>query len=73
MFTLDGLRRSLARSAAVEAGQGALAQRLLDDVDAFRDGPPSDDTLILEVSRPASAARRAPKRASRESAPAGAA
>jgi len=65
MFTLDGLRRSLARSAAVEAGAGALAQRLLDDVDAFRDGPPSDDTLILEVSRPASAARREPAPADR--------
>ncbi len=51
MFTLDGLRRSLVRSAAVRAGEGALAQRVLDEVDDFRAGPPSDDTLILEVTR----------------------
>jgi serine phosphatase RsbU (regulator of sigma subunit) len=57
MFTLDGLRRALVRCAAVAPGRGELAQRLLDDVDAFRSGPPSDDTLILEVSRPPRARR----------------
>lgn len=51
MFMLDGLRRSLVRSAAVGAGEGALAQRVLDDVDGYRAGPPCDDTLILEVTR----------------------
>lgn len=51
MFMLDGLRKSLVRSAAVHAGEGALAQRMLGDVEAFRDGPPMDDTLILELTR----------------------
>ena len=51
MFMLDGLRKTLVRSAAVHAGQGELAQRMLDAVDEFRDGPLLDDTLILELSR----------------------
>jgi len=52
MFTLNGLRKTLVRSAAVAAGRGGLAERLLEAVDEFRAGPPTDDTLILEISRP---------------------
>ncbi len=37
--------------AAIGRRARALAQRVLDDVDGYRAGPPSDDTLILEVSR----------------------
>ena len=62
MFTLNGLRKSLVRSAAVMAGEGELAQRLLDDVDNFRAGPPSDDTLILEISRTIDPGVRAQRR-----------
>lgn len=65
MFSLDGLRRTLVRSAAVRAGEGELAQRVLDEVDRYRAGPPCDDTLILEVSRAVGAPQVNVRRAER--------
>jgi len=67
MFSLDGLRRSLVRSAAIQAGDGALAQRMLDEVDGYRAGAPCDDTLILEVSRTVSGGERPNVRVARAS------
>jgi len=60
MFTLNGLRKTLVRSAGVAAGRGGLAERVLQAVDEFRAGPPTDDTLILEISRPSSAKAAGP-------------
>ncbi|MBX3363781.1 MAG: serine/threonine-protein phosphatase [Phycisphaeraceae bacterium] len=49
MLGIDGLRRTIAASRRSPAG--GWPQRLLDAVDAFRSGPPGDDTLIVEIAR----------------------
>ena len=43
-------RRTLAQR-PVEDSAGALARAILEAVDSHRDGPPADDTLIIEITR----------------------
>lgn len=56
MFHIDGLRRLLATQTVLgEAGdsQGFWAEKILEEVAAFRGGlPPEDDTLAIEIFRP---------------------
>lgn len=56
MFHIDGLRRLLASQEVLGAGntsQGLWAERILEEVSAFRGGlPPEDDTLAIEIFRP---------------------
>ncbi|MCA9277110.1 MAG: SpoIIE family protein phosphatase [Phycisphaerales bacterium] len=58
MFQIDGLRRLLASPAmpgVSNAGQGQWAEKILEEVAAFRGGlPPEDDTLAIEIYRPIS-------------------
>ena len=58
MFQIDGLRRLLASPAmpgVANAGQGQWAEKILEEVAAFRGGlPPEDDTLAIEIYRPIS-------------------
>lgn len=52
-------RRTLS-SKPVEDSAGALARAILEAVDAHREGPPADDTLVVEITRalgPAAPAR----------------
>ena len=56
MLHIDGLRKLL--SAPVmpgieNGGQGQWAERILNEVTAYRNGlPPEDDTLAIEIYRP---------------------
>ncbi|TVQ63537.1 MAG: serine/threonine-protein phosphatase [Phycisphaerales bacterium] len=50
MLRIEGVQRIVA-GAPIE-GEGSLAQRVLDAVDHHRFGPPADDTLIVEITRP---------------------
>jgi serine phosphatase RsbU (regulator of sigma subunit) len=56
MFHIDGLRRLLAADVplgSAQSTQGIWAERILEDVAAFRGGlPPEDDTLAIEIYRP---------------------
>ena len=56
MFQIDGLRRLLSAPAmpgVANAGQGQWAEKVLEEVAAFRGGlPPEDDTLAIEIYRP---------------------
>lgn len=56
MFHIDGLRRLLATQTVLgESGdsQGFWAEKILEEVAAFRGGlPPEDDTLAIEIFRP---------------------
>ena len=56
MFQIDGLRRLLASPVmpgVAHGGQGLWAEKILEDVAAFRGGlPPEDDTLAIEIYRP---------------------
>ncbi len=56
MFHIDGLRRLLASQAVLggqDSGQGLWAEKILEEVAAFRGGlPPEDDTLAIEIFRP---------------------
>ncbi len=58
MLHIDGLRKILAAPlmpTIEHAGQGQWAQRILDEVAAYRNGlPPEDDTLVIEIYRPVS-------------------
>ena len=58
MLHIDGLRRILAGPAMPGVqlgGQGEWAQRILNEVAAYRGGlPPEDDTLAIEIYRPLS-------------------
>lgn len=49
-FTIGGLRRTIASCGSV--APGAWSRLLLTAVDRHRQGSPTDDTLIVEVSRP---------------------
>ncbi|CAN0588179.1 unnamed protein product, partial [Laminaria digitata] len=56
MLHIDGLRRLLCAQimpGTPNAGQGLWAEKILDEVAAFRCGlPPDDDTLAIEIYRP---------------------
>ena len=56
MLHIDGLRRVLSSTTMpsdAHNGQGGWAQRILDEVTAYRGGlPPDDDTLAIEIYRP---------------------
>lgn len=56
MLHIDGLRRLLCAQTmpgTPNAGQGLWAEKILDEVAAFRCGlPPDDDTLAIEIYRP---------------------
>lgn len=58
MLHIDGLRKLLATPVmpGIEnGGQGQWAERILNEVAAYRSGlPPEDDTLIIEIFRPIS-------------------
>lgn len=58
MLQIDGLRRLLCSPAmpgVANAGQGQWAEKILNEVAAFRGGlPPEDDTLAIEIYRPLS-------------------
>lgn len=49
MLRYDGLLRIVAGLG--RGGGSGLAARVLDRIDAYREGPPSDDTIIVEVER----------------------
>lgn len=50
MLGLDGLRRIVASGRPMP--DGGWPRTILEAVDSWRDGPPADDTLVVEVSRP---------------------
>ncbi|MCB9846240.1 MAG: serine/threonine-protein phosphatase [Phycisphaeraceae bacterium] len=52
MLGIGGVRRLIASNRTVPAG--AWAELIVNAVDAFRHGPPRDDTLVVEVYRPVS-------------------
>lgn len=58
MLQIDGLRRLLCSPAMpgiAHGGQGQWAEKILEEVAAFRGGlPPEDDTLAIEIYRPLS-------------------
>jgi serine phosphatase RsbU (regulator of sigma subunit) len=58
MLQIDGLRKILAGPAmpgVQNGGQGQWAERILNEVTAYRSGlPPEDDTLAIEIYRPIS-------------------
>ncbi|HCT46609.1 MAG: hypothetical protein CMJ35_15620 [Phycisphaerae bacterium] len=58
MFQIDGLRRLLCSPVlpgAERGGQGQWAEKILEEVAAYRGGlPPDDDTLAIEIYRPLS-------------------
>lgn len=60
MFGVQGLQRLLAGhnpEIANAEPDGSWARLLLRAVDGHRDGPPSDDTLMIEIARPVHARR----------------
>ncbi len=48
MLRIDGLQRII----AALNGDGGVAAAVLQEVDAYRFGPPADDTLVVEISCP---------------------
>lgn len=62
MLHIDGLRKLLSTPVmpGIEnGGQGQWAERILNEVTAYRSGlPPEDDTLIIEIFRPISSEDR---------------
>jgi serine phosphatase RsbU (regulator of sigma subunit) len=50
MLGLEGLRRIVASGRPLP--DGGWPRTILEAVDAWREGPPTDDTLVVEVSRP---------------------
>lgn len=58
MLQIDGLRRILGAPAmpgVLNGGQGQWAEKILNEVTAYRSGlPPEDDTLAIEIYRPIS-------------------
>ena len=62
MLGIRGMQGILAAGAT--QSEGAWPVALLTEVDAHRDGPPKDDTLVIEIYRTVSSAssRRAPAR-----------
>jgi len=58
MFGVEGLQRMLAgHNPEISAGEpdGSWARLLLRAVDNHREGPPNDDTLLIEIARPVEA------------------
>lgn len=70
LLGLDGLRKIIHEVGSAHPAPGQWSQRMFDQLEQFRVGAPSDDTIVVELCRPsAPATPKPPLRTSRKPVP----